>query len=130
MKKSFDIAVIGGGAAGCMAAIRAGGLGKGVVLIERNKSLGVKILMTGKGRSNLTNTAPIGVFIEKFAPGGEFFRTAFFSFSNEDLMEFFRSKGLELKVERQGRVFPVTDRAKSVVSVLEWCLKDSGVDIM
>lgn len=130
MKKIFDIAVIGGGAAGCMAAIRAGGLEKDVVLIERNDSLGKKILMTGKGRCNITNTASIDVFIKKFSPGGEFFRTAFFSFSNEDLMEFFRSKGLELKAERQGRVFPVTDNAKSVVSVLEGCLKDSGVAII
>ncbi|MFH0764643.1 MAG: NAD(P)/FAD-dependent oxidoreductase [Candidatus Omnitrophota bacterium] len=130
MKKIFDIAVIGGGAAGIMASVRAGELGKKVVLIERNPSIGVKILMTGKGRCNITNTAPIDVFIEKFAPGGEFFRTAFFTFSGGDLAEFFRSRGLELKAERQGRVFPVTDKAKSVVSVLEGSLKDSGVDII
>jgi len=130
MKKLFDIAVMGGGAAGIMASVRAGELGKSVVLIERNDSLGKKILMTGKGRCNITNTAPIDVFIKKFSPGGEFFRTAFFTFSTEDLMEFFRSKGLELRVERQGRVFPVTDKAKSVVSVLEECLKDSGVNIV
>jgi len=130
MKKLFDIAVMGGGAAGIMASVRAAGLGKSVVLIERNDSLGKKILMTGKGRCNITNTASLDVFIKKFSPGGEFFRTAFFSFSGEDLMEFFRSKGLELKVERQGRVFPVTDKAKSVVSVLEGCLKDSGVNII
>ncbi|MFA6141853.1 MAG: NAD(P)/FAD-dependent oxidoreductase [Candidatus Omnitrophota bacterium] len=127
MKNSFDIVVIGGGAAGCMAAIRAGSINKSVALVERNSSLGVKILMTGKGRCNITNAAPISVFIEKFEPCGEFFRTAFFSFSNEDIIEFFRSKGLELKVERQGRVFPITDKAKSVVSVLEGCLKENGV---
>jgi len=130
MKKSFDIAVIGAGAAGCMAAIRAAALGKSVVLIERNSSAGVKILMTGKGRCNITNTAPIDVFIEKFAPSGEFFRTAFFTFSSEDLMEFFRAKGLELKIERQGRVFPVTDKAKSVVSTLEASLKENGVTVI
>lgn len=129
MKKSFDIAVIGAGAAGCMAAIKAGGLGKSVVLIERNSSPGVKILMTGKGRCNITNIAPIDVFIEKFEPGGEFFRTAFFAFSNEDLMEFFRSKGLELKIERQGRVFPVTDKAKSVVLALEESLKENNITV-
>lgn len=130
MAKSFDIAVIGGGAAGCMAAIRAGQLGESVLLIERNKFLGVKILMTGKGRCNITNAAPIDVFIKKFNPGGEFFRTAFFTFSSEDLIEFFRSKGLELKIERQGRVFPVTDKAKSVVETLEACLKESGVHLI
>lgn len=123
-----DIAVIGGGPAGCMAAIRSGELGRKVALIERNESIGKKVLITGKGRCNLTNTASIDIFIKKFSPGGEFFRTAFFAFSNEDLMAFFRSNGLELKVERQGRVFPSDDRARSVVVVLEKCLKDSKVD--
>jgi len=130
MKSNFDIAVIGGGAAGIMASIRAGELGKNVVLIERNDSLGKKILMTGRGRCNLTNTAPIDVFIKKFAPEGEFLRSAFFSFSNEDLMEFFQSKGLKLKIERQGRVFPATDKAHSIISVLENSLKEDKVDVM
>lgn len=127
--KRYDIAVIGGGAAGSMAAIRAGQLGARVILIERNDSLGKKIMITGKGRCNLTNASPIDIFIKKFNPGGEFLRSAFFSFSSEDLMEFFQSKGLELKVERQRRVFPVTDKARSVVSVLEEYLKEAGVDV-
>ncbi|MDP2913117.1 MAG: NAD(P)/FAD-dependent oxidoreductase [Candidatus Omnitrophota bacterium] len=126
----YDIAVIGGGAAGSMAAIRAGQLGKRAVLIERNESLGKKLMMTGKGRCNITNTAPLDTFIKKFSPQGEFFRSAFFAFSNDDLMEFFRSGGLELKAERQGRVFPVTDRAGSVVSVLEESLKKNKVDVL
>jgi len=128
--KTCDIAVIGGGAAGSMAAIRAAQLGKRVVLTERNDSIGRKILMTGKGRCNLTNTATIDTFIKKFSPNGEFLRNAFLAFSNEDLMEFFRSMGLELKIERQGRVFPVTDKALSVVALLEECLKENKVDIL
>lgn len=126
----YDIAVVGAGAAGSMAAIKAAQLGKRVILIERNDSLGRKIMLTGKGRCNITNTASIEVFIKKFNPGGEFLRTALFSFFNEDLMDFFRSNGLELKVERQGRVFPSTDNARSVVSVLEKCLKDNTVRIL
>lgn len=128
--KVYDIAVIGGGPAGSMAAIRAGQLGRRVVLIERNSSIGSKILITGRGRCNLTNTAPADTFIKKFAPGGEFFRTAFFSFFNEDLMEFFRSRGLELKVERQGRVFPATDSARSITLILEECLKENRIEII
>lgn len=128
--KTYDVAVIGAGAAGCMAAIKGGELGKKVALIERNSSIGRKILITGKGRCNITNTAPIDVFIKKFSTCGQFLRTALFAFSNDDLMEFFRSNGLELKVERQGRVFPVNDRSGSVVSVLEDCLKKNNVDII
>ena len=128
--KAYDIAVIGGGPAGSMAAIRAGQLGRRVVLVERNDVLGRKLLMTGNGRCNITNTAPMDVFIKKFAPGGEFLRSAFFAFSNEDLMEFFRSMSLELKAERQGKVFPVTDKSHSVVSVLDGCLKENKVDIV
>ena len=127
--KTYDIAVIGGGPAGSMAAIRAGGQGRRVALMEKNDSLGRKIMITGRGRCNLTNTAPVDVFIDKFGFGGEFFRSAFHSFFNEDLMEFFRSRGLELKIERQGRVFPATDSAGSVTLVLERCLKEAGVDI-
>ncbi|MDD5423372.1 MAG: NAD(P)/FAD-dependent oxidoreductase [Candidatus Omnitrophota bacterium] len=126
----YDIAVIGGGAAGTMAAIRAGALKSSVCLVERNDSIGRKIMITGKGRCNITNTASIDVFMEKFGPKGEFYRTAFFAFSNEDLTEFFRSRGLELKAERQGRVFPVTDKARSVISVLEDCLKENKVEII
>ena len=127
--KIYDIAVIGGGPAGSMAGIRAGGLGKSVILAERNNALGKKIMLTGKGRCNLTNIAPIDVFIKKFSPEGEFLRSAFFLFFNKDIMAFFQSKGLELKVERQGRVFPVTDKASSIVSILVQSLKENKVDI-
>lgn len=125
----FDVAVIGGGAAGSMAAIRAGELKKSVILIERNDSIGKKILITGKGRCNITNTAPIETFIDKFGSSGKFLRTALYKFFNTDLMEFFRLGGLDMKIERQGRVFPVTDKARSVVEVLENCLAGNGVKV-
>ncbi|MFA6321764.1 MAG: NAD(P)/FAD-dependent oxidoreductase [Candidatus Omnitrophota bacterium] len=128
--KTYDIIVIGGGAAGTMAAIRAGELKKKVLLVERNDSIGRKILITGKGRCNITNTADIDVFIEKFGKQGEFLRTAFYSFFNEDVVGFLRSLGLETKAERQGRVFPVTDKAASVVEVLKKALSGRGVEVL
>ena len=129
MTNEYDIAVIGGGAAGTMAAIRASLLNKKVVLIERNDSIGKKILMTGKGRCNITNAAPVDTFIEKFGKQGNFLRSAFFAFFNDDLIDFFKSKGLELKVERQGRVFPATDSARSITEVLARYLSENNVEI-
>ncbi len=128
--KTYDIAIIGGGAAGTMAAVRASQLKKKVLLVERNDSIGKKILITGKGRCNLTNMALLDVFIEKFRPSGEFLRTAFYAFSNEDLIDFFKTLGVETKVERQLRVFPVTDKAASVVEALKKALSDNGVEII
>jgi hypothetical protein len=126
---SYDIAVIGAGAAGSMAAIRAGQFNKKVVLLEKNEIIGRKILMTGRGRCNLTNSGKLDTFIEKFGRPGQFLRNAFYAFSNEDVMDFFKSKGLELKSERQGRVFPLSDNARSVTQVLEKCLEENKVDV-
>lgn len=130
MKDPYDIIVIGGGAAGTMAAIRASQLGKRVLLIERNDSIGKKILITGKGRCNLTNTADITAFIEKFGKQGEFLRSAFHAFSNDDLADFFKNYGLETKVERQGRIFPVNDKARAVVETMEKVLAENGVEVL
>jgi len=127
---TYDIAVIGAGAAGSMTAILAGKSNKKVVLIEKNKLLGKKILITGKGRCNLTNTASLDTFIEVFGKSGSFLRSAFFKFFNQDLIDFFESNGLKLKVERQGRVFPDTDRAASVTETLSKILKISKVKIL
>ena len=78
----YDVAIIGAGAAGCMAAIRASQLGQTVILIERNESIGYKILLTSNGRCNLTNTASLDIFLTKFSPNPKFYRTAFFKFFN------------------------------------------------
>ncbi len=128
--QSYDIAVIGAGPAGCTAAICAGRRGKKTVLVERNDSIGKKILLTGKGRCNITNIAPLEDFLDKFAPNGQFLRTALQKFSNHDLISFCEKKNLHLKVERQGRVFPDTDRAISVVKVLRDYLSDNNVKIV
>src|SRR3989338_4123996 len=100
---TYNIAVLGGGAAGVIAAIRASEFNKNIILIEKNASIGVKILLTGAGRCNITNIADIETFVEKFRNQGKFLRTAFHRFSNQALMDFFESKGLKLKSERQGR---------------------------
>jgi len=126
----YDIAVVGAGAAGAMAAIRASEFKEKVVLIERNKSVGKKILLTGKGRCNITNTASLDTFIKKFGKQGRFLRTAFYTFSNEDLIAFFKNKGLELVNERQGRVFPASHKASSVVEILTSALKKSKIHIL
>lgn len=128
--KIYDVAVVGGGAAGSMAAIRSGESGRKTILIERNDSIGRKILITGKGRCNITNSADIGTFVGKFGKKGEFLRSVFYKFFNNDLIDFFESKGLEMKTERQGRVFPATDSARSVVDILKKALADAGVEIM
>jgi len=126
----YDIAIIGAGPAGIMAAIRASQLNKDVALIEKNNRIGKKILITGKGRCNVTNAASLDVFIERFGKQGSFLRSAFSAFFNQDLMDFFKSKGLSLKVERQGRIFPVTDKAGSVVEVLKKPLMKKNVKII
>ena len=125
----YDIAIIGAGPAGIMAAVRAAQLSKKVILIERNDIVGKKILLTGRGRCNITNSAKLDTFIENFGYTGQFLRTAFSAFSNEDLMDFFKSKGVELKTERQGRVFPVSDRSSCVTHALAEALKENKVEI-
>jgi len=128
--QAYDIAVIGGGAAGSMAAIRASQLNARVILIERNESICRKILLTGKGRCNVTNIADIDAFIEKFGKQGHFLRSAFSVFFNKNLISFFESKGLKLKIERQGRVFPITNEASSIIRVLNACLAENKVNVL
>lgn len=113
------IAVVGGGPAGMMAAIRSGQLRQDVTLLERNPTLGKKLLLSGKGRCNITNASGLDISLLRFSKKGEFLRDAFKKFFNTDLMDFFEGRGLKLKIERQSRVFPVTDRSDSILRVLE-----------
>lgn len=124
-----SVAVIGGGAAGLMAAYQAAHCGARVWLFERNPNLGRKILISGKGRCNLTNIKDIEGFIENIPGNGKFLYGALARFSNNDLIAFFENMGLNTKVERGGRVFPVTDRSLDVVKVLEKAVLDAGVSI-
>jgi flavoprotein, HI0933 family len=127
--KLYDIVVVGAGPAGIMAAVRAGQLGKKVMLIEKNDTMGEKLKITGSSRCNITNTAPLDTFMEKFGRKGAFFRSAFAALSNKRLMSLFESKGLKFKIEENGRVFPITDRSRSVIKVLKEYLSMNKVKI-
>jgi len=127
---NYDIVIIGGGPAGCMAAIAAAGRGKRTALIEGNGAIGRKLLLTGNGRCNITNAAPLEVFLKKIYPRGDFYRDAFKSFFREELLAFFSSRGLEFKTEDNGRIIPVSDKALSVVKILSDILAEKGVTLL
>lgn len=112
------------------AAIRASQLGQDVTLIEKNSVLGRKLLLSGKGRCNLTNACDLDSFLGRFSKNGQFLRDAFKVFSNLDLIDFFQKRGLKLKTERDQRVFPVTDKADSVLQVLKKELHKNRVEIV
>ncbi len=137
-KKSFeadpeiwDVAVIGGGPAGMMAAGRAAELGAKVFLIEKNSSLGKKLLITGGGRCNITNAEfDTRTFLSKFKQNDKFLFSAFSEFSVTEALDFFHIRGLETKIEAEKRVFPVTDKTQSVWDVLVNYMKESGVTVL
>jgi predicted Rossmann fold flavoprotein len=125
------VVVIGGGAAGMIAAGAAGSRGLEVLLIEKNDILGRKLLITGKGRCNITNTVEdVEGLIGSIPVNGKFLYSAFYTFSNYDLIELFHGLGLETKVERGGRVFPASDRSNDVVKVLKKYLKKNNVTVI
>ena len=123
------VVVIGGGAAGLMAAGEASRAGADTLLLEKMRSPGRKLAITGKGRCNLTNVAELPDFIEHFSESGRFLRQAFSSFFAPELMAFFEALGLELVTERGGRVFPASGSAPDVLKVLVKWVKDGGVRI-
>ncbi|MDD6995457.1 MAG: NAD(P)/FAD-dependent oxidoreductase [Candidatus Borkfalkiaceae bacterium] len=123
------VCVIGGGASGMMAACVAAENGNEVFLIEKNEKLGKKIYITGKGRCNLTNDVPPADFLTKVVHGGKFLYSAAYSFTPQNCMEFFSSRGLALKTERGGRVFPLSDHASDVTVTLERACVKAGVKI-
>lgn len=125
-----DVVVIGGGASGMMAAITAAGMGKRVLLIEKNHRLGRKLLITGKGRCNITNRCDMNTFINHVPTNGKFLYSAFSQFSSEDTIQFFESLGLSLKVERGNRVFPVSDQAVDVVDAMASYIKRMHVTVV
>ncbi|MBP3929078.1 MAG: NAD(P)/FAD-dependent oxidoreductase [Peptostreptococcaceae bacterium] len=127
MKK---VVVIGGGAAGMIAASTASNMGHDVILLEKNDRLGRKILITGKGRCNITNNCDIEELIENVPTNGKFLYSAFYTFTNEQVIDMFNSLGLKTKTERGKRVFPESDRAKDVVVALEKQLKQSNTKVI
>lgn len=113
----FDVIVIGGGPAGMTAAGTAAAYGAKTVLVEKNEKLGKKLYITGKGRCNVTNAAPIRDFMEQIPGDGRFLYSAFSAFNNEDLRTFLHQNGVKTKVERGGRVFPESDKSSDVIRV-------------
>ena len=126
----YDIVVIGGGPAGMIAAGRAGELGARVLLIEKNRKLGTKLLITGKGRCNITNKVNnTREFVSEFGRNGKFIFSSLFKFGIEDAIDFFNNHGIKTKVERGNRVFPLSDKSIDVLNVLVNYMKDSKVEI-
>ncbi len=123
------IAIIGGGVAGLLAAITAADEGAQVLLFEKMPKVGLKMGITGKGRCNLTNSAPIMDFISKTPGNGKFLYSAYEAFSNEDLLALLHGYGLVTKVERGGRVFPASDDAQEVRHLFMRLLKEKRVDL-
>jgi len=122
-----DVLVIGGGAAGLMAAGRAAQLGARVLLLEKTDHFGKKILVSGKTRCNLTNAADLDVFIAMYGPKGRFLHSTFSRFFRPELLAFFEQYGLVTKVERGGRIFPVSDDARDVVRAFQKYLAENDV---
>ena len=124
------VIVIGAGAAGLMAAISAAETGAKVSLLEKMPSPGRKILVTGKGRCNFTNRCELADFPKYFPNNGLFLYSALRAFDNQDLIDFFASRGVQSKVERGGRLFPVSDKAADIVAALVKAAAGAGVQIL
>lgn len=127
---TWDVVVIGGGPAGMMTAIEAGRRGKSVLLIEKNPSLGKKLLITGGGRCNVTNNKPVvRAMLSQYKEAGKFLFSTFMQHGVKETIDFFKEQGLIFKEENEGRLFPVTDKAESVFRVLTQQLKQQQVQI-
>jgi hypothetical protein len=126
----MKVLIIGGGPAGMMAAITAAKAKNEVILIEKNASLGRKLLITGKGRCNITSSLDISDFMKNIPGNGKFLYSAFQSYTNEDIITMLKTNGLEVKNERGNRIFPVTDKAQDVLNCFEKELKKTGVKVI
>lgn len=126
---NYDVVVIGGGPSGLMAAIAAGEKGLKVLLIDKGDKLGRKLAISGGGRCNVTNRLPVEEIIKHLPGNGKFLYSAFSIFSNEDIIKFFEKLGIELKEEDHGRMFPVSNKAQSVVDALLYQLEKLKVKV-
>ena len=124
------VAIIGGGPAGLMAAGKAGQRRLDTTVFEKNNALCKKLLITGKGRCNITNNIDVEGLIDNIPGNGSFLYSSFYTFSNKDIIDFFENNGLKTKVERGGRVFPVSDDANDVASILSNYAKSNNVKVL
>ena len=120
----MKVIVIGGGPAGMMAAITSAENENEVILLEKNKGLGKKLLITGKGRCNITSSLPMEDFIKNTPGNGMFLYSAYNKFTNQDIISFLKKQGLDVKEERGNRIFPVTDKSQDVLNCFEKKLKN------
>lgn len=125
----MKVIVIGGGPAGIIAAIQASKSGDSVILLEKMNSLGKKLLITGKGRCNITSSLSMSEFISNVPGNGTFLYSCFNKFTNQDIIKLLEQEGLKVKEERGHRIFPVTDQAKDVLAALLSQLKKENVNI-
>lgn len=125
----YDGIVIGGGPAGMFAAITAANRGQKVLLLEKNSRLGKKLLITGKGRCNVTNHCDSQTVLQHTPRNGRFLYSAMDGCTPKNVMDFFEENGCPLKTERGGRVFPVSDRSQSVLDALQRALRQAGVTV-
>ena len=125
----FDIIVVGGGTSGLMASVTAAANGKRVLLLDKNPSLGKKLLLTGGTRCNVTNSHPVDDIIRHIPGNGRFLHSAFSQFDNKDIVQFFESRGVTLKEEDHGRLFPTTDSAKTILNTFIEEIKQQHVTV-
>lgn len=126
----FDVVIIGGGTAGMMAAIGAASMGARTLVIEKNEDVGKKLLATGGGRCNVTNRRDIQDLIKHIPGNGRFLYSAFSEFDNYDIIDFFEARGVPLKEEDHGRIFPSNDKSQSIVDVLKQEMKTYNVTLL
>ena len=112
-----------------MSAITSAENGNKVIILEKMESLGRKLLITGKGRCNITSSLPIEEFIQNTPGNGQFLYSAFSNYTNQDIIEFLKSEGLEVKEERGNRIFPVTDKSLDVLKCFTKRLKELNIEI-
>lgn len=123
------VIVVGGGAAGMMAAVSAACKGHNTLLLEQNEKLGKKLFITGKGRCNVTNACEADKFFESIVSNPKFLYSAFYGFDNRQIMALLEEAGCRLKIERGERVFPVSDHSSDIIAVLQRILKEKKVEI-
>ena len=124
-----NVIVVGGGAAGMMAAVFAARNGQNVQLLEKNEKIGKKLFITGKGRCNITNAADIEDLFTAVTSNPKFLYSGFYSFTNQQVIDFFEELGVKTKIERGERVFPVSDHSSDVIAAFSRELKSLGVSV-